>query len=109
MTDLTLNIIKSIKCSGKVWNRAVAEYMSEYSGCPVEDYTETSLNHILKEAFIDYVSTCDNPEEPVRELFDFIENNGARSLGHHIANVLGLTQVRKNDKYINGFRDLKGG
>ena len=106
MTDHTISIIKAIKLSGKVWNQAVAEYMSKYSGSLVDEYTETELNRILKEAFLDYLTTCDNPSMEVRDLLDFMDNNGSRSLGHHIANVLGLTQVRDGDKYVNGFREL---
>jgi hypothetical protein len=106
MTDHTIRIINAIKRSGKVWNQAVAEYMSEYSGCPIEEYTETKLNRILKEAFLDYLATCDNPSMEVCDLFDFMDNHGSESLGHHIADVLGMTQVRDGNEYVNGFREL---
>ena len=105
MTDHTINIIKSIKRSGKVWSQAVAEYMSEYSGSPVEEYTETELNRILKEAFLDYLTTCDSPSMEIRGLLDLMENNGLHSIGYHIANVLGMVEVKDGDKYVNGFRN----
>lgn len=109
MTDLTIGIIKAIKQSGKVWNRAVAEYMSEHTGTPIEDYTEHYLNTILKEAFLDYIATCDNPVLEVEILIDLMTSYGAGSLGCHLANILGMAQVRdKNGNYINGFRELKG-
>jgi hypothetical protein len=106
MTDKTIGIIYAIKRSGKIWNQAVAEWMSNYSGSPVEKYTETLLNKILKEAFIDYMSTCDKPGMEVSDFLDLIENNGSYSLGHHIANKLGMTQVKEGNKFVNGFREL---
>lgn len=109
MTDRTLGIIKAIKQRGKVWNRAVAEYISERTGTPIEDYTEYDLNIILKEAFLDYIATCDNPAFEVETLINLMTSFGDSSLGCHLANILGMTQVRdKDDNYVNGFRKIKG-
>lgn len=104
MTDKTLGIIYAIKRSGKVWNQAVADWMSDYSGSPVEEYTETVINKILKEAFADYISTCDHPDREVYDLLDYISNNGSYSLGHCISIVFELAQVKSKDKFVNGFR-----
>lgn len=106
MTDQTIGIIGAIKQSGLVWNRAVAEYMSETTGTPAESYTETDLNQILKSALVDYISTCDRPGDEVRDLLDMMESSGSHSIGYHIANLLGIAQVREGGEYVNGFRDL---
>jgi len=99
MTDRTLGIIKAIKQSGKVWNRAVAEYMSELTGSPIEEYTETCVNQILQSAFLDYIGTCDHPAWEVQILFDLLERHGTASLGHHLAHILGIAQVRDHNGY----------
>ena len=104
MTDKTLGIIYAIKRSGKVWNQAVAEWMADYSGSPVEEYTETVINKILKEAFVDYISTCDKPDVELYEFLCLIESQGMHSLGYYIANILGMTQVKDCDKFVNDFR-----
>ena len=107
MTDKTMGIIRSIKQSGNVWNRAVAKFMSEYSGSPIEEYTETLINQILVEAFVDYISTCDNPASEVRDLLAYIASDGSHSIGYHIANVLGMAHVRgDNGSFVNGFNNI---
>ena len=105
MTDLSLGIIYAIKQSGKPWNQAVAEYMSNYSGSPIEDYTETKLNQILKSTFLDYISTCDKPNEDVETLFEMMKAE-YHSLGYYIAHTLAMTIVKNDGKYVNGFRSL---
>ncbi len=104
MTDKTLGIIYAIKRSEKEWNHAVADWMADYSGSPVEEYTETQINKILKEAFVDYISTCNRPDREVYDLLDYIDNNGSYSLGHCIAIVFELAQVKDGNKFVNGFR-----
>lgn len=107
MTDQTIGIIKAIKQSGLVWNRAVAKHMSKETGTPAEEYTETDINQILKDALVDYISTCDHPEIEVRDLLNMMSSSGDHSMGYHIANLLGITQVRDDaGKYVNGFRCL---
>lgn len=106
MTDQTVGIIYAIKRSGKVWDQAVKEYMASYSGSPIEVYTETELNRILKLAFVDYIETCDKPHIEIYSLLTLIESNGTHSLGYYLANVLGLVQVKDNGKFVNGFKDI---
>ena len=109
MTDRTLGIIKAIKQSGLRWDRAVARCMSQETGTPEENYSETDLNQILKATLLDYLSTCDNPVMEVGDLLDMMESSGAHSMGYYLANVLGIAQVCRcegNEKtYVNGFRD----
>ena len=105
MTDKTLGIIYAIKRSNKVWNQAVAEWMSDYSGSPVVAYTETVINKILKEAFVDYISTCDKPNVELYSFLCLIEGQGMHSLRYYIANILGMAQVKDGDIFVNGFRE----
>ena len=105
MTDHTLNLIYAIKQSGKSWNQAVSEYMSAYSGSPIERYDEYSLNHILREAYCDYISTCDNPAMEARKLLEMMDNYPMYSRAHHLANCMGLAQVKDKGKFVNGFRE----
>lgn len=105
MTDHTLNLIYAIKKSGKSWNQAVSEYMSAYSGSPIERYDEYSLNHILREAYCDYISTCDNPAMEARKLLEMMDNYPMYSRAHHLANCMGLAQVKDKGKFVNGFRE----
>ena len=107
MKDVTNGLIYAIKRSGKPWNQAVAKYMSNYSGSPIEEYTETVINLILKQAFVDYIETCDDPEREVSDLLDFIQCDGSHSLGYYLAMVLGNTQVRDGDRFVNGFSECK--
>ena len=105
MTDHTLNIIYAIKKSGKSWDQAVSEYMSAYSGSPIERYDEYNLNHILREAYCDYISTCDNPAMEARKLLEMMDNYPMYSRAHHLANCMGLAQVKDKGKFVNGFRE----
>lgn len=105
MTDTTLGIIYAMKRSSENWDKAVAEYMANYSGSPIEDYSETVLNRIMKNAFVDYVETCDKPHIVIYELLHSLDTNGWYSLGHHLANILILEQVKDGDRFVNGFRD----
>lgn len=105
MNDKTLGIIYAIKRSGKQWNEAVSEYMSDYSGCPKEEYSEWELNRIMRIAFIDYLETCDKPYAEVRELLEMMDRYSGYSMGHYLANVLGMTKVKEKEKFVNGFRD----
>ena len=109
MTDRTLGIIKAIKQSGLRWDRAVSRHMSWETGTPEENYSETDLNQILKAAFLDFLSTCDDPAMEVGNLLDMMESSGTHSMGYHLANMLGIAQVCRLEgdekTYVNGFRD----
>ena len=105
MTDHTLNLIYAIKQSGKSWNQAVSEYMFTYSNSPIESYDEYTLNRILKEAYCDYISTCDNPAIEARKLLEMMDDYPMYSRAHHLANCMGWAQVKDNGKFVNGFRE----
>ena len=105
MTNHTLNLIYAIKQSDKLWNQAVSEYMSTYSGSPIENYNEYILNHILREAYCDYISTCDNPAVEARKLLEMMDSYPMYSRAHHLANCMGLAQVKDKGRFVNGFRE----
>lgn len=74
--------------------------------------TQLEQYDVIKEVFIDYISTCDHPENVVRDLLYRIDNNGSLGMAHHMAMVLKFVQVRNGDMstgnfyYVNGFRSL---
>ena len=107
MTERTFDIIMAIKNSDLVWNKAVAKYMSEYTGAPEEEYTETLISDILQDTVSDYISTCDNPGADVGFLLHLMsEATSKHSFGYSYANFLGLTRVKENNEYINGFQEF---
>lgn len=106
MNNKTLGIIYAIKRSEKQWDKAVSEYMADYSGSPNKEYSEWELNRIMRVAFIDYIETCDKPYAEVRELLEIMDRYSGYSMGHYLANVLGQTKVKEQGKYVNGFRDV---
>lgn len=118
MTTRTMEIIDLIKnpqyIGCKTPEEAVIKYMSKTCICPKEYYTEEVITEILKEAFIDFISTCSNPSYYVRSLMDYLSTNNimykARSLKDSIIVVLMLVQVRTEDEesnlvYTNGFNE----
>ena len=106
MSDQTLEIIYAIKQFGRAPLASVAEYMSEYTGSPENEYNEFVLYSILKNAYADYLSTCDNPAAEFEHLMNLFETGHFHSTAYILAIALGLTRVRDNDgQYINGFRE----
>lgn len=107
MSDRTLNIIHAIKQYSFMWDNAIKYYMSNLTGQDIEDYSESDLYKILKEAFLDYLKTCDNPSYAVRLLLEANERDGSSSIASKIASVLIIQQVKdKNGNFVNGFREL---
>ncbi len=112
MTDRTIKIIHVIKRSHTPWNKALAEYLArenertpdEYSNA----YSEYVLNSIMKDTYLDYIKTCDNPCFEICKLIDCLERfGGTYSLGSILAVLLQGVQVRTSitteDRYVNGF------
>ena len=106
MSDQTLGIIYAIKQRGESPLKAVAEYMSEYSGSPKDEYNEEYLYVILKNAYIDYMSTCDSPSSEVARFLELLEKNYGHSMAFTLVITMGLTRVKNTDgKFVNGFRE----
>ena len=111
-TQNIINVIKNPPLMGYEagdMTSAVIRYMSEECACPIEYYTDDIVIGILKEAFADFISCCDNPEYYVKQLMNYIVPENfllkPKSLKDSILLTLLLVQVRNNGKYINGFDD----
>lgn len=114
MNDRTLGLIYTIKGLHKPWSVAVAKYMSMETDTPVDSYTYEDCYKIIKEAFFDYISTCDNMRPLLYTFFDRIEHDGTSGIGEKIAGALAMEKVRDKDSktgeyyYVNGFREPQG-
>lgn len=114
MDDRTLGLIYTIKGLHKPWYIAVAKYMSMETDTPADSYTYVDCYKIIKEAFFDYISTCDNVRPLLYTFFDRIEHDGASGIGEKIAGALVMEKVRDKDSktgeyyYVNGFREPQG-
>ena len=112
MTNRSLRIIYAMKQSGKPWEKAIIEFRAKETGDPGHIATQLELYDVINNVFIDYISTCDHPENVVRDLLHQVNNNGSMGMAHHMAIVLRLQQVRDQDMstgnfyYVNGFRSL---
>jgi len=112
MTDRSLKIIYAMKQNVKPYEEVIAKLRAKEIGDPNFFATQLELYHVISEVFIDYISTCDHPENVVRELLHCIDNNGSLGMAHDMAIVLRMQQVRGGDMstgnfyYVNGFRDL---
>ena len=111
MTDRSLEIIYALKQGEKPWEKVITEFSAKETGNPSYIATQLELYDIIKEVFIDYISTCDHPENVVRILLHCIDVNGSMGMAHHMARTLRLQQVKSKDEdgnfyYINGFRSL---
>ena len=112
MTDRSLEIIYAMKQSDKPWEEVIAKFRAKETGSPGHFATQLDLYDVIKEVFIDYISTCDHPENVVRDLLHRVENNGSLGMVHHMAITLRHQQVRDGDMstgnfyYVNGFRSL---
>ena len=112
MTDRSLKIIYAMKQSDRSWEEAITKFRAKETGDPDHFATQLELYHVINEVFIDYISTCDHPENVVRDLLHRVDNNGSLGMAYHMAMVLRLQQVRNRDMsadnlyYVNGFRDF---
>lgn len=126
MNDLTLGLIYAVKHSEKTAKESIIDFLSKYTGTPKEYYTDKELVSIIRNAFIDYLRTADNPAFDVWQYFDakrqaenfkdvfpkkheqYVEQNHCIDIDTEaIVTALRLIGVQKDGKYINGFRDQK--
>lgn len=112
MTDRSLKIIYAMKRSEKPWEEVITKFRAKETRDPGHIATQLELYDVIKDVFIDYISTCDHPENVVRDLLHRVDNNGSLGMAYHMAMVLRLQQVRNRDMsadnlyYVNGFRDF---
>ena len=104
MTRETFNIIMACKNHGKYADviESVKDYMAEACNVQREHYSSDQMTDIMKRAMYDYLDTCDKPSVFLRTM-DSIFGQDKISTGEHIARAFSITQVMRNDTYINGF------
>lgn len=128
MEKLTLGIIYAIKHinNNKSSKESIVDFLSEYTGTPKEYYTERELVGIIRNAFVDYLRTAENPAFDVWQYFDakrqaenfkdvfpkqhekYKERDDCFDIDTEgILSALRLSKVKENGKYVNGFRELK--
>ena len=112
MNERTANIIWV--CKGhhnydcKTLKGAVAHYMSEECGCPIEIYTDRVLLSVVWEAFMDFMSVCTNPRSFLYSLkeakywCDFSPREDVDDV-QAILIAFRLCHVWENGEYANGF------
>lgn len=124
MDDLTLGIIDAVKYSGKSAKESIIDFLSEYTGTPKEYYSDGELIRIIRNAFVDYLKTADNPSFEVWQYFDakrqqenfkdvfpeqqkkYAERDNCMDIDTEaIISAFRLTRVQKDGKYVNGFRE----
>ncbi len=126
MDNLTLGIIYAVKHSGKTTKESIIDFLSEYTGTPKEYYSDKEIVRIVRNAFIDYLKTADNPAFDVWQYFDakrqqenfmdvfpdqqkkYAERDGMMDIDtESIVTAFRLSHVKENGNYVNGFRDLE--
>lgn len=128
MDDLTLGLIYAMKHnSGNTIKESIVDFLVKYTGTPNEYYTERELVGIIRNAFVDYLKTAENPAFDVWQYFDakrqaenfkeifpkqheqYKERDDCFDIDTEgILSALRLSKVKENGKYVNGFRDWKG-
>lgn len=108
MTDLTLGIIYTIKQFGSN-DSQIQRYLRKYYNNSW-DYQREEIDKILRECCADYISTTDNPAAEARRYFLNSNSFLHFEINEHsrMINFLQFAKVRREEKYINGFRELEG-
>lgn len=70
MNDLTLGLIYAVKHSEKSAKESIIDFLSEYTGTPKQYYSDNELVRIIRDSFVDYLKTADNPAFEVWQYFD---------------------------------------
>lgn len=109
MTDETIGLIAVIKGWGYPdlnTDERVAQYLRDARETKYR-FTHYDVEREMKKAVVDYFSTCDNPMREIRRYFFDrsllqIENPEWNVLRSFLEGI----QVRKDGKFINGFRKI---
>lgn len=107
MTDRSLGIIYTVKQKGTS-DVTLAAFLQKFYNTPYI-YNRDEIDKILRETCVDFIQTADDPMREIRRyflntnLYSFVE------ITEHvrIINFLQQTQISKDGKYINDFRDMK--
>lgn len=126
MNDLTLTVIYAIKHGKKPIKEDIIDALVEYTGTPREHYSDRELIWIIRNTFLDYLRTADNPVFDVWQYFDAkrqeenfkeiqpklyeqkVKNTKCFDIDTEaIISALRLSKVKENGKFVNGFRNGK--
>lgn len=116
MEKTTIEFIKTLKTNDtkKTLKEKAISYMSQLTGTPESDYDDETLYGIVKDKFLDYIKTSDEPE---KDLYNYFEakrtrvillktsDNPMASDLHAMLSALHMTQVRNKNTFINGFNE----
>lgn len=124
MDNLTLGIIYVVKNGKKSSKESIVDFLSEYTGTPKEYYSDKEIVRIVRNAFVDYLKTADNPAFEVWQYFDakrqqenfkdvfpeqhkkYEERDGLMDIDtESIVAAFRLSNVKENGNYVNGFRE----
>ena len=109
MEDRTVNIILITKRFGGVENikQHIAKYMSEECDCPIETYTESLLNGIVRVAFFDYLINASH-SRAISCMREFLDTHMDKDIDRMIM-ALCMVQVAEtvnySYQYIDGWHD----
>lgn len=126
MDNMTLGIIDAVKRGKKSGKESIIDFLSEYTGTPKEYYSDGELIRIIRNAFVDYLKTADNPAFDVWQYFDakrqqenfkdvfpaqdkkYAKRDNCMGIDTEaILSAFCLACVQENGKYVNGFKDWK--
>lgn len=91
----------------------VAMYMGDQSDVDPQRYTKSDITSIIRVAVLDYISSCDNPAEFLRDYFTICDIDSCINGGIYLDDcqrwcaALSNVKVRDGKTYgwINGFND----
>ena len=112
LDDRTVDIIMITKrfANPSAIKPAIAQYMSETCGCPVEEYTDGLLYRIVSEAVYDFLRCCSERQDAIAFWRTFIESRYEKDIDRMIC-ALSMVQVcRRFDwdyKTINGWHETE--
>lgn len=117
MKNSTLGTIYALKHCETIYDEAVINWWSEYTGTPAKHYTKEHLMDFAVDVIRDYISTADNPSFVLYELFDYMhfdckhllkrESEFDDRVRNAIWATLAGTQVRNKNGFVNGFREME--
>lgn len=108
MTDRTLGLIYTIKNENGYSDIPINKFLMDYynTDCP---YSRHEIDQILRATCIDYIETADDPIKEIRRYFSGNVYSYVEIPEHdRMIQFLMLVLVKSNEKYINGFREMKG-
>ena len=107
MDNLSLGFIYALKERREttLMDRAIG-FLSEYTGTGKEYYTSGEMKRIARMVFIEFLRTARSPAYHVHEFFAHLDRTEDEK--EAILESLRMVQVRDDEGYINGFRDMAG-